>query len=304
MITKLFDEYREHYENKSNETLDSYETSVKQYYDFMMEKYDLHDEMDIINKSTWNTVTIFRNSLTKKGLSPYSVNVRISGLRGFFRFLVLSHIINENPAEQVEQLSTNSVEQTKDFLTEDEYKLLIKTIKTPSGKKQDKFAFTSARDAFFVGLLIVGGFRISEALNMTVDQIDMKNKKVTVLGKGSKLRTVSLNDSVIKLMNDYLKERKQINTTCDNLFVNIKGGKMSRQGTNQNLTKYCERAGIDKNITNHSLRHSCITSMVSHGIPVAKVQVMVGHSDSAITSRYYRNHLDTTIKEEFLPELD
>ena len=303
MKTILFDEYREHYENKSNETLDSYETSVKQYYDFMMEKYDLHDEMEIINKSTWNTVTLFRNSLAKK-LSPYSVNVRISGLRGFFRFLVLSHIINENPAEQVEQLSTNSVEQTKDFLTEDEYKLLIKTIKTPSGKKQDKFAFTSTRDAFFVGLLIVGGFRISEALNMTVEQIDVKNKKVTVLGKGNKLRTVSLNDSVITLMNDYLKEREQINTTCDNLFVNIKGGKMSRQGTNQNLTKYCKRAGIDKNITNHSLRHSCITSMVSHGIPVAKVQVMVGHSDSAITSRYYRNHLDTTIKEDFLPELD
>ena len=304
MEMKLFKNYKDHYIDKSKETIASYEVSVRQYYEFMNEKYELQDEMDLIKKSTWSTVTLFRNSLKQKGLSPYSVNVRISGLRAFFQYLVLDHKIEVNPVEQVEMLSTNSVEQHTEFLTEDEYKLLIKTIKTPSGRKQDRFSFTSSRDAFFVGLMVVGGLRISEALGLTVDQIDRVNKCVTVLGKGAKLRTIPLSNAVITLLDEYLTEREQVATVCDNLFVNIKGGKLTRQGTNKNIKKYCERAGISKDITNHSLRHTCITSLIERGVPVATVQKISGHSDSRTTSRYYLDHIDTGGYEELLPSLD
>lgn len=299
-----FDNYREHYINKSDETINSYEQSVKQYYEFCLEKYGWSTEKEIVEKTTWSEVTLFRNSLIKKGLSPFSVNARISGLRSFFKFLMLSHVITSNPAEEVENVNTQSVEQNRDFLTEEEYKVLIKTIQTPSGKKQDKFSFTSKRDAFFVGLLVVGGFRISEALDMTINQINRDKKQVTVLGKGAKLRTVPLTGSVIKLMDEYLKERELLATDCDKLFVNIKGDKLSRQGTNKNLKKYCDRAGIDKDITNHSLRHTAITTMMEKGTPVAVAQVIAGHTDPKVTSRYYSKHLKTDVEESMLPDLD
>lgn len=304
MEMRFFEEYKEHFFDKSDETLDSYEYSVRQYYDFCQKTYGWDNEIDIIKKSTWSEVTLFRNYLARqKELSPYSVNVRISGLRSFFKFLMLRHIIKENPAEQVGTLGTKAIEQNRDFLTEDEYKTLLNTIRKPTGGKQDKFSFTSKRDVFMVGLMITGGFRISEILDMKVNQIDMVKRQVSIVGKGSKLRTVPLTQSVINLLKEYIDERDQLETDCDSLFVNIKGGKMTRQGTNKNLKKYCERAGIDKDITNHSLRHTAITKMAENGISVQKIQVIVGHSDSATTSRYYVKHLQTSDVEDMLPTI-
>lgn len=304
MLTmRYFENYKEHYINKSGTTMDNYEIAVKQYYDFMESK-GARTEEEVIQRSTWSEVTMFRNYLVQKGLNPYSINMRLSSLRSFFKFLVLSHIISENPAEKVESLGTEGVEQNRDFLTEQEYLTLIRTIKTRSGKKQDKFEFTSSRDAFMVGIMIVGGLRISEVLSLKVDQINSETKSVTVLGKGRKLRTVPLNTSVINLMNEYLAERDKVETESDLLFLNIKGKGLTRQGTNQNIKKYCERCGIEKDITNHSLRHSALTSMIERGVDVARVQVIAGHTDSKTTSRYYAGHLSTDVDENMLPSLE
>ena len=302
MQMKLFNEYEEHYINKSDNTLISYRNSVESYYKFCEEKLGLASEEEVIKATTWSEVTRWRNTLVKDGLSPYSVNVRISGLRSFFKFLVLTHRISSNPVEEVENIGTKAVEQHRDFLTEAEFLHLIDVIKTPSGKKQDRFSFTSKRDAFLVGLFVTSGLRISELLSLKVGQIDTETKSVKVVGKGSKLRTVPVSSAVIKLMQEYLAERATVATDSDSLFVNIKGGKLSPQGTNQNIKKYCERAGIEKHISAHCLRHSAITNMIDKGVPVARVQVIAGHSDSSTTARYYKEHLDTMIDDNFFPE--
>ena len=302
MEMRLFNEYEEHYINKSDNTLISYRNSVESYYKSCEEKLGMVTEEEIVVMTTWSEVTRWRNTLVKDGLSPYSVNVRISGLRSFFKFLVLTHRINSNPVEEVENVGTKAVEQHRDYLTEAEFLHLIEVIKTPSGKKQDRFSFTSKRDAFLVGLFVTSGLRISELLSLNVGQIDTETKSVKVVGKGSKLRVVPVSTSVIKLMQEYLEERATVATDCDSLFINIKGGKLSPQGTNQNIKKYCERAGIEKHISAHCLRHSFITTMAEKGVPVARIQVIVGHSDSSTTARYYKDHLDTTIDEDFFPE--
>lgn len=300
---KYFEQYCSHYINKSSNTTESYYAAVKQYYDFASTEYGWNEE-EIVKNTTWSQITLFRNSLVRKGHSPFTVNNRISALRSFFRFLMLTHIIPSNPVEEVETVSTTGVEQNKDYLTVEEYTKVLRTIITPTGKKQDKFSFTSKRDAFMVGLMIVGGFRISEVLNMKLNQINKEEKIVTILGKGNKLRTVPLTDSIIKLMEEYLKERNSVNPQDDTLFLNIKGGKLTRQGTNKNIKKYCERAGVNKDITNHSLRHTAITTMIQNGVDVAKVQTIAGHSDSKTTGRYYVSHLQTRDVERQLPELN
>lgn len=304
MEMKLFNEYEEHYINKSDNTLGSYKDSVHSYYTFCEEQLGYQTEEEVISKTTWSEITRWRNSLVKSGLSPYSVNVRICGVRSFFKFLVLTHRVSSNPAEEVENVGTQAVEQHKDYLTEQEFKHLIEVIKTPSGKKQDKFSFTSARDAFMVALMVTGGFRISEILDMKLGQIDTEHKQVKVVGKGNKLRIVPVSSSVIKLMETYLAERASLSTECDSLFVNLKGTGMTRQGTNKNLKKYCERAGINKDISNHSLRHSFATAMVDKGVPVAKLQVLMGHADSSVTSLYYARHLDVSSMSDELPSID
>ena len=302
MEMKLFNEYVKHYKYKSENTIESYEQAVKQYYEFMnVNGYNTED--DIISNSSWSNLIMFRNMLEEKQLNPYSINARLSGLKSFFNFLVYARIISENPMDTIEKVSTASVEQSTDFLTHEEYMRLLNIIGTKlPNVKQDNFEYVSKRDLLMVGLVLQTGLRISEVLSLTVNQIDTENKRIKVLGKGKKLRVVSFTDDVLTLLQDYTDVRNTIEIKdTDILFLSKNGKKMSRQNVNVNLKKYCERAGIEKNITPHSLRHTSITQMGESGMSVAKISAVAGHSSTTITSRYL--HVNTQIEEEYIPKL-
>ena len=302
MEMKLFNEYVKHYKYKSENTIESYEQAVKQYYEFMnVNGYDTED--DIIKNSSWSNLIMFRNMLEEKQLNPYSINARLSGLKSFFNFLVYARIISENPMDTIEKISTASVEQKTDFLTHEEYMRLLNIIGTKlPNVKQDNFEYVSKRDLLMVGLVLQTGLRISEVLSLTVNQIDTENKRIRVLGKGKKLRDVVFTDDVLTLLQDYIDVRNTIKIKdTDILFLSKNGKKMSRQNVNVNLKKYCERAGIEKNITPHSLRHTSITQMGESGMSVAKISAVAGHSSTTITSRYL--HVNTQIEEEYIPKL-
>lgn len=302
MEMKLFNEYVKHYKYKSENTIESYEQAVKQYYEFMNVN-GFNTEDDIISNSSWSNLIMFRNMLEEKQLNPYSINARLSGLKSFFNFLVYAKIISENPMDTIEKVSTASVEQSTDFLTHEEYMRLLDIIGTKlPNVKQDNFEYIRARDLLMVGLVLQTGLRISEVLSLTVNQIDTENKRIKVLGKGKKLRDVVFTDDVLTLLQDYTNMRNTIDIKdTDILFLSKNGKKMSRQNVNVNLKKYCERAGIEKNITPHSLRHTSITQMGESGMSVAKISAIAGHSSTTITSRYL--HVNTQIEEEYIPKL-
>ena len=302
MEMKLFNEYVKHYKYKSVHTIESYEQSVKQYYEFMnVNGYDTED--DIIKNSNWSNLIMFRNMLEEKGLNPYTINVRLSGLKSFFNFLVYARMISENPMDMIEKVSTNSVEQNTDYLTEEEYKRLLQTITTKIPRtKQDNFELTSKRDVLLVGLMLQTGLRISEVLSLTVNQIDTEHKIIKVLGKGKKLRTVSFTNDILTLLEAYIEVRNTLDIKdTDILFLSRNGRKMSRQNVGENLKKYCDRAGIEKNIHPHSLRHTCITQMGESGLSVAKISTIAGHSSTTTTSRYL--HVRSEVDETYIPKL-
>ena len=302
MEMKLFNEYVKHYKYKSENTIESYEQAVKQYYEFMNVN-GFNTEDDIISNSSWSNLIMFRNMLEEKQLNPYTINARLSGLKSFFNFLVYARIISENPMDTIEKVSTNSVEQKTDFLTHEEYMRLLNIIGTKlPNVKQDNFEYVSKRDLLMVGLVLQTGLRISEVLSLTVNQIDTENKRIRVLGKGKKLREVVFTDDVLTLLQDYTDVRNTIEIKdTDILFLSKNGKKMSRQNINVNLKKYCERAGIDKNITPHSLRHTSITQMGESGMSVAKISAVAGHSSTTTTSRYL--HIKTEVEEQYIPKL-
>lgn len=302
MEMKLFNEYVKHYKYKSENTIESYEQAVKQYYEFMnINGYNTED--DIIKNSNWSNLIMFRNMLEEKQLNPYTINARLSGLKSFFSFLTYARIISENPMDTIEKVSTNSVEQSTDYLTHEEYVKLLNTIGTKlPNVKQDNFEYIKRRDLLLVGLMLQTGLRINEVLSLTVNQIDTENKKIKVLGKGKKLRTVSFTNDILTLLEDYIDVRNTLDIKdTEILFLSRTGKKMNRQNVNTNLKKYCDRAGIEKNITPHSLRHTSITQMGESGMSVAKISAVAGHSSTTITSRYL--HVKTEIEEEYIPKL-
>ena len=302
MEMKLFNEYVKHYKYKSENTIESYEQAVKQYYEFMnVNGYNTED--DIISNSSWSNLIMFRNMLEEKQLNPYTINARLSGLKSFFNFLVYAKVISENPMDTIERISTDSVEQNTDYLTEEEYKRLLTTIKTKlPNTKQDNFTLTSKRDVLLVGLMIQTGLRVSEILGLTVNQIDTENKRIKVLGKGKKLRTVVFTDDILTLLQDYTDVRNTLDIKdTEILFLSRNGRKLSRQNVNVNLKKYCERAGIEKDIHPHCLRHTALTLMGESGLSVAKISAIAGHTDTKTTSRYL--HVKTDDIEEYIPKL-
>ncbi len=303
MEYNVLENFKKHYARKSVNTLKSYESTVKQYYTYVQQEMGWSTELDVINNSDWSSVNLFVNSLIDKGLSPYSVNQKISGLKTYFKFLKLQHMVAVNPVDEVELVGTDSVEQKAEYLTINEYQTLMATITTPTGGKQDCFEFTSKRDVFMVGLMLTTGLRISEVLTLKIDQIDTKNGKVQVLGKGKKLRCVPVSNEVLELMSNYLEVRRQLKQIVDNdvLFLSKTGKQMSRQNTNSNIKKYCKRAGIEKDITNHSLRHSALSGMAELGMPVVKIQAMAGHESAITTGRYV--HIELENVDEYIPKL-
>lgn len=299
----ILNSFLRHYSRKSQNTLTSYSTTVKQFYKFVEQENGWSDEEQIITNTTWSEINLFVNSLLEKNLSPHSINQKLSALKTYFNFCRLQHMITSNPVDEVEKVGTECVEQKSDYLTPGEFKTLMQVIGTPSGTKQDCFEFTSKRDLFLVGLMLTTGLRISEVLALKLNQIDTDNKRIKVLGKGKKLRTVPINNDVVVLMDNYLTERDNLKTIVDEdiLFLSRNGKQMNRQNTNTNIKKYCKRAGIEKDIHNHSLRHSALTAMSENGMSVAKVQAIAGHSSPTTTSRYL--HTSTEDLDEYLPNL-
>lgn len=299
----ILNSFLRHYSRKSQNTLTSYSTTVKQFYKFVGQENGWTDEKQIIANTTWSEINLFVNSLLEKELSPYSINQKLSALKTYFNFCRLQHMITSNPVDEVEKVGTECVEQKSDYLTPEEFRTLMQVIGTPSGTKQDCFEFTSKRDLFLVGLMLTTGLRISEVLALKLNQIDTDNKRIKVLGKGKKLRTVPINNDVVVLMDNYLTERDNLKTIVDEdvLFLSRNGKQMNRQNTNTNIKKYCKRAGIEKDIHNHSLRHSALTAMSENGMSVAKVQAIAGHSSPTTTSRYL--HTSTEDLDEYLPNL-
>ena len=290
--------------------------------------HNVDDEDSIIEHSDWSTLNLYVNHLLERKLNPYSINQKLSALKTYFNFLVLRRTIDENPMDYIERISTDSVEQNTDYLTEEEYKRLLTTIKTKlPNTKQDNFTLTSKRDVLLVGLMIQTGLRVSEILGLTVNQIDTENKKIKVLGKGKKLRTVVFTDDILTLLQDYTDVRNTLDIKdTEILFLSRNGRKLSRQNVNVNLKKYCERAGIDKDITfyaqwkeiekeettekeeviekdihPHCLRHTALTLMGESGLSVAKISAIAGHTDTKTTSRYL--HVKTDDIEEYIPKL-
>lgn len=300
---KVLESFMIHYSRKSEHTLDSYERTIKNYYEFVSSVHKVDDEDSIIKHSDWSTLNLYVNHLTERNLNPYSINQKLSALKTYFNFLKLRRIVEENPLDFIERVSTDSVEQNTDYLTEEEYKRLLTTIGTKlPNVKQDNFVLTSKRDVLLVGLMIQTGLRVSEVLSLTVNQIDTENKRIKVLGKGKKLRTVSFTNDILTLLEDYIDVRNTLDIKdTEILFLSRNGRKMNRQNVNTNLRKYCERAGIDKDIHPHCLRHTALSMMAESGLSVVKIQAVAGHTDSKTTARY--THVRTDDIDEYIPKL-
>lgn len=259
------------YEKKlSINTCDSYQNDLIQFRDFLMNK-DINN-IKIINEKD---ITDYIKYISFKNSKTVARN--ITSIRNFFKYLETHNKINKNPCEKISNPKTNK--NLPNVLTVKEVDRLLDI------KLKNKFDY---RNKAMLELLYGTGLRISELVNLKVNDIDFTNNVLICMGKGYKERIVPIGDYSLNYLKDYLNYRPQfiIKNINNYLFLNNHGKKITRQGFTKNLNKILKEEGITKKITPHTLRHSFATHLLEGGADLRSIQILLGHSDISTTTIY------------------
>jgi len=238
-----------------------------------------------------NDIIGFMTFLRQHGYSVESILRILSGISSFFDFLLQEKIVAVNPINAIQKPKKWS--RIPKFLDFKEIELLLAApdVNSPYGM----------RDKVILEVLYSTGVRVSELVNSTINNIDLKRGVVKVIGKGRKDRFVPLYTGLSDIIEDYLKIRSfYFVKGKDNgyLFLNKNGGKLSRVSFWNIIKKYCAAAGIKKNVSPHSLRHSFATHLLTNGADLRTIQIFLGHADISTTEVY--THVNDDKKREVL----
>lgn len=265
----------------SENTVKAYKTDVLSFLDFTDKE---------IEDITRNDVESFIDNLRELGYSPASISRKISSLRIFFEFWVGEGRLEICPLENI--MTPRKEKKLPEVLTVEEVFSIIES----AGKNSD----FSIRDRAMLEILYGCGLRISELLNLRVEDLFLKDDFIRVTGKGSKERIIPLGSkakkSILKYLSDVRPSLKK--GTCPYLFLTRSGNRISRMGFWKRFQIYLTKCGLRKNITPHTFRHSFATHLLEGGATLRTVQILLGHSDISTTQIY--THIDRTYLKDIL----
>jgi len=212
-------------------------------------------------------------------LAARSIARNLSALKMFFRFLVMEGKLENNPARLMD--SPKMPQKLPHILSPLEVDTLL--------RQPDKASARGLRDKAMLELLYATGLRVSELVNLKMQNINLEAGYVRMIGKGSKERMVPMGAEAVGALKDYLADgRKSLlkNRSSSYLFISARGKALTRQGFWKSIKQYGLKAGIRKDISPHSLRHSFASHLLEGGADLRSVQVMLGHADISTTQIY------------------
>ena len=266
----------------SKATLDSYSTDVIRYQEFLHEN-------GVDRLSDTDTPLILKHliSLRNSGLGTRSRARHLVSIRGIYRFAVQEKRLKHDPSRLVDLPKLSF--KLPDVLAVDEVSQLLNT---PDTSKP-----VGVRDAAMLELLYAAGLRVSELVNLKLQDINLEAGFVRVFGKGAKERVVPIGLPAQTKVAFYIENARKAalkNKLSPYLFIARAGKPITRQGFWKLLRRYADQARIHKKISPHSLRHSFATHLLEGGADLRAVQIMLGHMDISTTQIYThvtRKHL-------------
>ena len=275
---KEFKSYLRIERSLSDNTIDSYLRDIQKLANFSEEK-DL-TELQI----TKTEVKEFISEINKEGISARSQSRIISGIKAFYKYLILEDYLKVNPTELIESPKIGM--KLPDTLSIEEIDSLISAIDLshPQGE----------RNRAILEVLYSCGLRVSELTNLKLSNIRFKEGYVKVLGKGNKERFAPIGSSAIKFLNIYLNEIRNHQDikkgSEDIVFLNRRGNKLTRVMIFTIIKQLAEKIGMKKKISPHTFRHSFATHLIEGGADLRAIQEMLGHESITTTEIY--THLD------------
>lgn len=276
----------------SENTVSNYSFDLNYFINYLIEEKKINDIGNIDEGTVESYIFFLRNSKSRNGeyYSIKSINRYISTLKSFFKFLVAEKIITVNPTDIIEtpKMARNLPQV-----------LSVKEIDGLLGKT-DNTDVLGLRDRAMMEVMYASGLRVSEVINLEMQNILAGEGILRIFGKGSKERIVPVGNSALHFIQKYFeKSRPYLKKpfSDDTVFLNHRGRKMSRMAVWNIISKYAKLAGIKKAIHPHTLRHSFATHLLEGGADIRIIQEMLGHSDISTTQIY------THVDREYLIEV-
>ena len=277
----------------SSNTILSYKNDLNKYINFIQKYLKISN----INKITIYDINKFSIYITRpdqnqnKTLKPSSIHRLFSSIRSFHQYLCQANILKTDPSESLSPPKNNRISPIT--LSVEEINLLLESV--DMNKKY------SSRDISIISILYSTGLRVSELINLKLNNLLFEEKIIRVLGKGDRERIIPIGEKALNHLNVYIEtDRHQLSknkTTKGILYLNHRGNGISRMTIWNILRSNAIRAGINKNISPHILRHSFATHLIEGGANLRSVQEMLGHSDISSTQIY------TNIDKTYLKEI-
>jgi integrase/recombinase XerC len=255
-------------------TVRNYTADLVDFFDFLRERSigSLKDVDRLILRD-------YLAHLMKEGLVKASIARKLSAIRSFYRYLMQVGLVDTSPVATTS--SPKLDKRLPSFLTIEEVRRLLETpdLSTPQGQ----------RDRALLELLYASGIRVSELVQLNLEQINLDTREIRVWGKGAKERVVLMGKPATEALAAYISEGRlkllgeRRNST---LFVNRYGGRLPERRVQRILEKYTILARIDKRVHPHMLRHTFATHLLDGGADLRVVQELLGHADLSSTQIY------------------
>ena len=233
---------------------------------------------------TENQILDFLQYLNKLGLSAHSQARILSGLKSFYKYLLLENIVQTDPTQLIEAPQLGR--KLPDTLAYPEIVQILENI--------DLSAPTGPRNRAMIEVLYSSGLRVSELLDLQITNCYFKDGFIKVVGKGNKMRLVPIGGDAIKFTQiyiDFIRSHIEPQKGHDDyVFLNARGKQLSRVMVFLIIKDAVIQAGIDKNVSPHTFRHSFATHLIEGGADLRAVQDMLGHESITTTEIY--THLD------------
>ncbi|MDF1583688.1 MAG: site-specific tyrosine recombinase XerD [Methyloprofundus sp.] len=235
-------------------------------------------------------IRLFLSQRYDQGISARSSARILSSLRRFYSYLLREKQVSIDPTALIDQPQLGR--PLPDTLSEHDVELLLEAPEPSS--------ILGARDKAMLEMLYATGLRVSELVNLSNDQINLRMGVLRVTGKGNKERLVPIGEQALDCLEEYMQHSRKAllsERQCSTIFVTNRGAGMTRQAFWHIIKRYAKKAGITKELSPHTLRHAFATHLLNHGADLRVVQLLLGHSDLSTTQIY------THVANERLKEL-
>lgn len=257
------------YISKKNYSVNTYTSYINDlYYFYIFIKKDL-------TKVTFEDIKDYLEHLNLKKEKTSSIRRKISSLKTFYKFLYKNNYMNKKDYPLTKISYPKMEKKLPKFIY---YNDLLEII-NESSKDKD-----GVRDRLIIEMLYATGVRVSELINIKINDIDFNNRRIIVLGKGNKERIVYYGEYAEEVLKEYMKTHERKNHNY--LFVNSKGGKLTDRGVRYIIDNIMSKLSVKTHVTPHVLRHTFATDMLNNGCDIKVVQELLGHSSLKATEIY------------------